>query len=148
MSLHNNSTHHSEHSLLWWGEGAVKKTLCGLPSDRRQVQSLVLPLTRERPWASLWSTHSTTSYLRFITCQALDMPAHQVSQSCPTLWDPTDCSLSGSSIRGSIPARILEWVAISSSKGSSSPSDQTHVSCVSCIGRHILYHWATRGALS
>ena len=40
-------------------------------------------------------------------------------------------------------AKILEWVAISSSRGSSWPRNWTHVSCVSCIGRQILYHWAT-----
>ena len=39
-------------------------------------------------------------------------------------------------------ARILEWVAISFSRGSSQTRDQTHISC---IGRWILYHWATRG---
>ena len=39
-------------------------------------------------------------------------------------------------------ARLLEWVAISSSRGSSWPRDQTWVSCISCIGRQILYHWA------
>ena len=38
---------------------------------------------------------------------------------------------------------LLEWVAISSSRGSSLPRDQTYVSCVSCIGRWSLYHWAT-----
>ena len=43
----------------------------------------------------------------------------EVAQSCPTLCDPTDCSLPGSSIRGVSQARILEWVAISSSRGSS-----------------------------
>ena len=42
-------------------------------------------------------------------------------------------------------ARILEWVAISFSRGSSWPRDQT---CVSCTGRWILYHWATREAHS
>ena len=42
-------------------------------------------------------------------------------------------------------ARILEWIAISFSRGSSHPRDQTHVSCVPCIGRQILYHWATWG---
>ena len=36
--------------------------------------------------------------------------------------------------------RILEWIAISSSRGSSCPKDQTHVSYVSCIGRQVLYH--------
>ena len=40
-------------------------------------------------------------------------------------------------------ARILEWVAISSPRASSRPRDQTHVSCVSCIGRQVLYHCAT-----
>ena len=47
-----------------------------------------------------------------------------------------DYSLLGSSLYGISQARILEWVAISFSKGSSLPRDQTHVSC---IGRQILY---------
>ena len=44
-------------------------------------------------------------------------------------------------------ARILELVAISFSRGTSWPRDWTQVSCISCIGRQILYHWATRKAL-
>ena len=40
-------------------------------------------------------------------------------------------------------ARILEWVAISSFRGYSWPKDRSHLSCISCIGRWILYHWAT-----
>ena len=59
--------------------------------------------------------------------------------SCPTLCDPMDCSLPGSSVHGISQARILEWVAISFSMGSSLPRDQTPISCISCIGRHILY---------
>ena len=43
-------------------------------------------------------------------------------------------------------SRILEWVAIYYSRGSSLPRDQTHISCISCIGRWILYHQATREA--
>ena len=54
-----------------------------------------------------------------------------------------DCSPPGSSVHGIFQARILEWVAISFSRGSSQPRDQT---CVSQIGRPILYHWATREA--
>jgi len=42
-----------------------------------------------------------------------------VAQSCPTLCDPVDCSPPGSSVRGILQARILEWVAIPSSRGSS-----------------------------
>ena len=59
---------------------------------------------------------------------------------CLTLCDPVDCSPPGSSIHGILQARILEWVAISFSRGSSRPRDRTHVSCVSCIGRQVLYH--------
>ena len=55
------------------------------------------------------------------------------------LCDLLNCSLPGFSVHGIFQARILEWVAISSSGGSSGPRDQTHVSC---IGR-ILYYWAT-----
>ena len=49
-----------------------------------------------------------------------------VSASC----NPMDCSLSGSSVHGISQARILEWVAISRSRGSSPSSDETHVSCL------------------
>ena len=53
----------------------------------------------------------------------------QVSHSCPTLCNPVDCSPPGSSIHGILQARILEWVAISFSRGSSQPRDRTQVSC-------------------
>ena len=69
------------------------------------------------------------------------------AQSCPTLCDPTDCSPPGSSVQGILQARILEWAAISSSRGSSWPRGWTHLSCVSCIGRQILYYWVTWEAL-
>ena len=49
-------------------------------------------------------------------------------QSCPTLCNPVDCSLPGSSIHGILQARILERVAISFSRGSSRPRDRTQVS--------------------
>ena len=58
--------------------------------------------------------------------------------------DLLDCSPPGPSVHGIIQARILEWVAISSSRGSSWPRDGTHVSCVFCIGRRILNHHFTR----
>ena len=58
---------------------------------------------------------------------------------CPTLCDHMDCSLPGSGVCGILQARILEWVAISSSRGSSRPRDRTHVSGISSIGRWILY---------
>ena len=53
-----------------------------------------------------------------------------VAQSCPTLDDSMDCSLPGSSVHGILQARILEWVAIPFSRGSSWPRDWTGVSCI------------------
>ena len=69
------------------------------------------------------------------------------AQSLSRVWlfcDLVDWSPPGFSVRGISQARILKWVAISSSRGSSWPRDQTCVSCVSCIRRQVLFHWATR----
>ena len=57
------------------------------------------------------------------------------AKSCPTLCDPVACSPPGPSVHGIPQARILEWVAISPSRGSSWPRDGT---CISCIGRWIV----------
>ena len=59
----------------------------------------------------------------------------EVAQSCPTLCNPVDCSPPGSSIHGILQTRILEWVAISFSRGSSWPRDRTQVSRIA--GRHL-----------
>ena len=60
-------------------------------------------------------------------------------QWCLTLWDSMDCSQPVSSVRGILKARILEWVAMPSSRGSSPVKDRTQVFYVSCISRRILY---------
>ena len=51
-----------------------------------------------------------------------------VTQSCSSLWDPTDCGPPGFSVYGILQARVLEWIA--SSRGTSQPRDQTLVSCI------------------
>ena len=63
-----------------------------------------------------------------------------VTQSCLTLCNPRDCSPPGSSVQWILQARILEWVAMPFSRGSSLPRDGTHVCYASCIGRWVLYH--------
>ena len=73
---------------------------------------------------SLWSNYY------FVLCTVI--------QSCLTLWDPMDCSPQGSSLHGIFQRRILEWVAISSSRGSFWPRDQGHISC---IASQLLYNW-------
>ena len=64
-----------------------------------------------------------------------------------SLSDLMDYSPQGSSVHGVLQARILEWVTIAFPRGSSQPRDQTQVSCISCIGRWVLYHSATWEAL-
>ena len=66
-----------------------------------------------------------------------------VAQSFPTLYDPMDYSLPGSSVHGIFQARILEWVDISSSRKSFKIRDPTHVSC---IAGGFLTIWATKEA--
>ena len=66
--------------------------------------------------------------------------AAALAQSCLTLLRPHKCSPPGSSVHGTLQARILAWVAISSSRGSSQARDRIRLSCVSCIGSWVLYH--------
>ena len=71
-----------------------------------------------------------------------------ITKSCLTLWDPIDYSPPGSSVHDILQARTLEWVFMPSSRGSSRPMDRSLVSCISCIGRRIVYHYATWEALT
>ena len=64
----------------------------------------------------------------------------EVAQSCPTFFDPMDCSLPGSSVHGIFQARMLEWIAISFSRGSSQPRNRTGVYRIA--GRRFTV-WAT-----
>ena len=87
-------------------------------------------------------------FIPFLNATALLWsPLHMMyvltAQLCLTFCDPMHCSPPGASVSGIFQARILEWVAISSSRGSSWPRDWTQVSCISWISRQILYHCAT-----
>ena len=120
------------HFILW-------RRFCTLsPTFLRRISCHV---SREgfevrQKWAWSWAFHFQAVWCReslHLLCACSGI------QSCPILLWPPGLP-PGSSIHGDIPARILKWVAIFSSSGSSRPRDQTHVSC---IGRQILYHWAT-----
>ena len=65
-------------------------------------------------------------------CQGVCLNPH----SCPTLCNPMDCNLPGSSIHGIFQSKILKQIAISFSRGFSQPRDQTHVSFVSCLASY------------
>ena len=87
----------------------------------------------QSPSAVILEPSKIPFYMHVVLCAKL-------LQSCLTLYDPMDCSLPGSSVHGISQARILEWVAMSSSRGSSQPRDQTCISQVSCFSRQVLYH--------
>ena len=84
--------------------------------------------------------HYTLLYAVHYTVNASAYMHTKSFQSCLILWDPLDYSPPGSSAHGILQARILEQVAMPSSRWSSWPRDQTHVSYVSCVGKGVLYH--------
>ena len=91
-------------------------------------------------FANFLDVSAPTSEEPYLQSREVCMHAFSVAQLCPTLCNPMDCSPPGSSVYGIFQARKLEWVAISFSRGSFQSRDWT---CISCIGRRILYHWAT-----
>ena len=88
----------------------------------------------ERLSLSLWLCDIMIIYIR--AC----MHAKSI-QLRLTLWDPLDWRPPGSSVHVILQAKILEWVAMLSSRASSWPRNQTCFSYVSCIGRWVLYYW-------
>ena len=80
-------------------------------------------------------------FQEFQLTQAEGVSESGVSQLCLTLCDPIDCSLPGPPVHGIFQAIVLEWIAISLSRGSSQPRAQTQVSCI--LDRRFTV-WATR----
>ena len=89
-------------------------------------------------WLTLLAVLILNWFGKFVS-PPMRVPA-KLLQSCPTLCKPMDCSPPGSSVHGILQARVLEWVVMPSSRGSSRPRDLTCISSVSCIGRWALYH--------
>ena len=81
--------------------------------------------SRRRSWALQDESNTRSLLPARVRVQSL--------QSCLTLYDPVDCSPPGSSVHGILQARILECLALPSSRGSSQPRDQTRVSYVSAL---------------
>ena len=105
--------------------------------------------------AFFWVYYSIVSVLCFgifgrEMCQTLPPYVHgySVAKSSLTLYDSMAYSSLGSSVPGISQVRILEWVAIPISRGSSRPGDRTCISRISCAGRQILYLCSTWEALS
>ena len=92
-----------------------------------------------------WAGESSFVRLPLLFIPLDSFVCYLVAQLCLTLWDPMDCSPPDSSIHGILQARILEWVATPSSRGSSWPRDRTHISYVSYTYRWVLYHYCHLG---
>ena len=94
-----------------------------------------------RLWVSVcWFSEGKIIYCSFFSLRTLFFN-HQIFKLCQSaaaaaishvqlFWDPKDCSPLGTSAHGISQARMLEWVAISFSRGSSQPRDRTHISCL------------------
>ena len=121
------------------------------PRDRTQLSCLTDSLLAESPRKVTsmvsFNSNSVLQYLFFSDCVSakcilvsVKESESEVARSCPPLCDPMDCSPRGSSIHGIFPARVLEWVAISFTRGSSPFRDQRVFSRVFCISSRYFYH--------
>ena len=97
----------------------------------------------KNPLTTPWAEHIYTNYFISSPQQPYRAVCMLVTQLCPTVCDPMDYSLPGSSVYGILQARILEWIAILFSRGSSWPRDWTQVSC---IASRFFTIWVTREA--
>ena len=120
------------HSLGWLSASFLLRTSCPIFKTQVPLCILLEPLIHI-------SVSGTFSVALWFFAYRLKVEV-VVTQSCPTLCDPEDWSLPGSSVYGILQARKLEWVAISFSRGSSRPRDGTQVSSIA--GR-LFTIWAT-----
>ena len=118
---------------------------CSLPgssihriSQTRILEWVVISFSRRSSWPRDWICVSCIGRQILYNCPTWENVSHSVMSNC--LW-PMDCSPPASSVHRISQARILKWVVISFSRRSSWPRDWTHISC---IGRWVLYHRATR----
>ena len=114
------------------GSVIFKFQICNL-SEYIWDSSRLLPVATGSFLNTHTHTHTHTQILMCVLCP--------VAQSCPTLCDPVDYCPPGSSVHGILQARVLDWVAISFSRGSSRPRGRTWVSC---IESRLFTIWATR----
>ena len=127
----------------WWNRDKTKiereegNGIVSAPSLQHYHQNL--DSETQKPTKQVKIPHAYNSYWDsavFLECVCVCVCARAHAKSlqlCPSLCDPVDYSLPGSSVHGILQARILEWVAIPSSRGSSWLRDWTRVSCSSCF---------------
>ena len=132
----------SRQSVLEWG--AIAFSLLPMLSRNPGLLNYYVSLTTHIQSQELLSILQNTFLVHIDLSIKIQIQSEGV-QSCPTFCDPMDRSLPGSSVHGIFQAKVLEWIAISFSRGSSRLRDRTQVSCIA--GRRFTL-WATREALS
>ena len=138
------------------GKMEIYEQVNGLSADTKSAGTLLLdsPASRLREINFFCLSHSAcdiqlqqhewTKTIGNFTLLTSCMSVSLVTHLCLTLCDPMDWSLPGSSVHGLLQARILEWLAIPFSRGSSRPRDWTWVSCIAThlqCGRVGFYSW-------
>ena len=141
------ATHSS--TLAWripWTEEPGELQSIGSQKSRKWLSARMCAHTHTltHSVSTLGNPAQRQSFLKFVSNMFSESES-EVAQLCPNLCDPMDCSPPGSSVHGIFQARVLEWVAISFSRGSSWPRDRTQVSCI--VGRCFTI-WATRETCS
>ena len=106
------------------------------PRDRRQVSLSPALASGFFTTSATWEAPTNKDWLPLVVLCS-------VAELCLILCKPMNCNPPDSSVHGIFQAKILEWVAISYSRGSSWPWDWTQLSYISCTGRQILNHCAT-----
>ena len=149
------SAHWARAHLAFWGSwqagllSRAKQPLCPCPERQWRAEGIRSCTVAPDPSSGLQSRFSSTkadslhpdvqTLCLTFSHLGIHVRVRPVAHLCLTLCDPVDCSLPGSSVHGIFQARILEWVAISSPRGSSQPKDRTHISYFSCSDRWFPY---------
>ena len=110
-----------------WTAAAAAKSLQSYPTLWNSIDTAA----HQAPRSLGFSSKNTGVGCHFLLQCMKVKSKNEVTQSCPTLHDRMDCSLPGSSAHGIFQARVLEWVAMPSSRGSSLPRDRTP--CLLCL---------------
>ena len=124
------------------GESHGQRSLAGYsPWGQKESDTTErLHLLTHLEWGVLYDEFNYGFFFPFFFSIALIKVKVLVAQLCLTLGNPMDCSLPGSSVHEILQSRILEWIAVPFSRGSSRPRDRTCILHLTCIGRWVLYH--------
>ena len=121
--------------------GLMYRVLLDMHLGIEILDSRLLYMLFHRYWkASQSESTNLYSYQQGFYCLSFSAVHAKSFQLCLTFCNPVDCSPPSSSVHGILQARILEWVAMPFSRGSSPLRDWTHVSYVFYTGRQVLYH--------